>query len=202
MKTLPQYLIDKFLDTLSGDISINEFEQWIYNDKKIANILSLEDYLDLISLNYQKSGAKYELDILLKKHVGASCYETHKMLKLLYEAELKTHKLPDILRDFYDLYCKEYNFLMDLGIGYGLKVEVPPNGDTNTGTWEDLSPSQQKELLDSFSPGLEKEINQVINWLIAGKIVLTGEHDEMEHWRYNDFRSEEEKKSKIWRAMD
>ncbi|MBO9567062.1 MAG: hypothetical protein J7621_30090, partial [Niastella sp.] len=33
-------------------------------------------------------------------------------------------QLPDILITFYDLYCKGYSFLDNIGIGYGLEMEL------------------------------------------------------------------------------
>lgn len=52
--------------------------------------------------------------------------------------------------------------------------------------------------MDSFSPELEECIEQVIYWLETKKIILTGEQDEIGHYEYEDLRTEEEKKSKLW----
>ena len=61
-----------------------------------------------------------------------------------------------------------------------------------------LTEEQQRELLDSFSPELEECIDQVIYWLETKRIVLTGEQDEIGDYDYEDYRTEEEKKSKLW----
>lgn len=198
MTTLPQDIKERFYKTIKGDISLDDFEQWLYANKELEKYLNSDDYLDLISLSFKKSGAKYELWNLLKKHIDLGEFETYKMLGLLNEAKQKTERLPYVLMEFYDLYCKGYNFFQDLGIGIGLAVEVPRVNNTTADTWDELTNEQQKELLDSFSPELEECIEQVIYCLETKKIVLTGEQDEIGHYDYEDYRTEEEKKSKIW----
>ena len=198
MTTLPQDIKERFYKTIKGDISLDDFEQWLYADKKLEKQLRSEDYLDLISLSFKKSGAKYEIWVLLKKHIDLGEFETYKMLALLNEAKQKTERLPYVLMEFYDLYCKGYNFFQDLGLGIGLAVEVPRVNNITADTWEELTSEQQQELLDSFSPELEECIEQVIIWLETKKIILTGEQDEIGHYDYEDYRTEEERKSKLW----
>ncbi|PQJ12605.1 hypothetical protein CJD36_002340 [Flavipsychrobacter stenotrophus] len=192
---LPQNIKEIFFKTIKGEIAILDFEQWLYADKEIENYLTEDDYLDLISLNFKKSGAKYELWELLKKHIDLGEFETYKMLRLLKDAQEKNNNLPEILMDFYDLYCRGYNFLDDLGMGFGLALEVPMVRNINAETWDELTPTQQQNLLDSFSPRLEKSIENAINWLETGKIILTGKIDEIGHYGYNDHRTEDERKS-------
>ena len=60
---------------------------------------------------------------------------------------------------FYNLYCRAYSFLDNLGLGYGLAVEAPyPQGDH----WDNLTASQQQKLLASFYPKLNAEIKKFL----------------------------------------
>lgn len=190
---LPQHIKEKFYRTIKGDIPIEDFEQWLYTDKEIEGLLRPDDYLELIALNFKKSGAKYELWNLLKKHINLGEYETYKLVGLLSEAKRKTDRLPYILMEFYDLYCKGYGFLQELGLNYGLSVEVPRVRNTTADTWEELTAEQKQELLNSFSPDLEKEIDRVVDWLMSDKVILTGEKDEVGHYIYNDLRTQKER---------
>ena len=156
MTTIPQDIKERFYKTIKGDISLDNFEQWLYADKELEKYLNSTDYLNLISLSYKQSGAKYELWNLLKKHIDLGEFETYKMLELLDEAKQKTERLPHILMKFYDLYCKGYNFFQDLGLGIGLAIEVPRVNNMTADTWDELTSEQQKELLDGFSPQLEE----------------------------------------------
>jgi len=198
MTALPQNIKEKFYKTVKGNISPDDFEQWLYADKELSELLSPDDYFELVSFEYTRGGAKCELPNLLRKHMDREEFEACKILELLYEAKLKNKRLPCILMEFYDLYCKGYDFLKDLGMGIGFAVVSPIGKYSVAETWDELTPRQQKELLDSFSPELEKCIEQVINWLETKKIVLTGELNHIGHYTYKDFRTEREKKPRLW----
>jgi hypothetical protein len=99
--------------------------------------------------------------------------------------------------EFYDLYCKGYNFLQDLGLGFGLMVEVPPSKYSKD-NWEDLREEEKQDLLNSFSPEIDVVIQRVIDWLTNKRIILTGEQDEIGHYNYQDFRTEDERKLLMW----
>ena len=203
MTEIPKHIELKFYDTIIGKISIEEFENWIYNDKEIESILSDDGYLELISFNYKKNGAKYELvNLLSEKYVDLGKYEKWKILNKLRVALKRDENLPDILREFYDLYCRGYVFLNDLGLGYGLTVEVPPSGNYKAESWEEMNEIEKEELIDSFYPQLELDIKRAIDWIEKGKIVLTGKMDEIGHYDYEDLRTEDERKSTVWTEVE
>lgn len=55
-----------------------------------------------------------------------------------------------------------------------------------------------ERTLKDFSPELEECIEQVIYWLKTKIIILTGVQDEIGDYEYEDYRTKEEKKSKLW----
>jgi hypothetical protein len=187
---LPVDIKEIFFETLYGDKSVLEFEQWLYAEKRLESLLKAEDYLDLISYGYKGNRVKYGLYKLLEKHIDKGEYEKWKMLRRLRKALQRDKELPQILMTFYDLYCKGYNFLDNLGLGYGLAVEVPYS---QADSWGELTPEQQETLLNSFYPNIEYEIKKVIRWLETGKVVLTGFQDDYQHYEYIDNRTDEEK---------
>jgi len=191
---LPQRIKEKFYRTINGDIPIEDFEQWLYIDTELEKLLHPDDYLELISLHFKKSGAKHELMRVLKNQVDLGDYETYKLVELLKKAKEKTDQLPYILMDFYDLYCHGYYFLDELGLNYGLRVKVPQFGKTVADRWEELTVKQKQELLDSFSTGLNQEIDRVLGWLAQGEIILTGEKDEANYYTYKDLRTQKGKR--------
>ena len=85
---------------------------------------------------------------------------------------------------FYDFYCKGYNFFDNLGLGYGLAIEVPRIENTKADTWDELTQEQKSNLLDSFYPDLETEIKKVIYWLDNRKVILTGIKNQYNHFEY------------------
>jgi hypothetical protein len=194
MPLLPPHIKEWFYHTLTGDISLSGFEQWLYSEEELENILTPDDYLALISLNFKKSGAKYNLWNLLKKQIDLGDFETDKLLKLLKDAQHKTERRPFILIAFYNLYCKGYYFLDNLGLGYGLAVEAALMHNVAAESWDELNAQEKQQLLNLFSPKLEEEIDKVIGWLQNKSVVLTGEQDEFGNYGYNDYRSSAERK--------
>jgi hypothetical protein len=59
---------------------------------------------------------------------------------------------------------------------------------TTANAWEELTGAQQADLLASFSPGLEHELDRVHRWLLTGQVILTGEYDELGRHTYQDLR--------------
>jgi len=189
--TFPPDIEQVFFETLNGDKSIREFENWLYNESLLESILDDSKYLELISLGYKGRSAKYELSKLLLEIVDKTKYENWRIRRLLTKAAQRDEELPQILLHFYDLYCKGYSFLDNLGLGYGLAIAVPyPYAET----WDELSPSRQRELLSRFDAQLDTEIQKVLNWLDTGKIILTGNKNEDGHYLdFTDNRTDGEK---------
>ena len=190
--TLPANIQEIFFETLHGDKSLLEFEEWLYTEKMLESILSPEDYLELISFGYKDDTDKYDLYKLLVKLIDKGEYEKWKLLKLLHQALQKDKDLPQILMAFYDLCCQGYHFLDNLGMGYGLAVEVPLS---QADSWDELTVEQQQKLLNSFYPRIEGEMRQIIRWLQMGKVVPTGIRNDFNYYSFIDNRTVEEKRS-------
>ncbi len=175
-------------------LGINEFEKWVYHSAEIQVILSNEDYLDLISLDYNSKNIYYEIIRIMDKYIDYRKYETKKITVLLTRALQKDEKIGEILRNFYDMYCDGYYFLEDLGLGYGLSCEVPLGANT----WEELSDQQRISIINSFYPQLEQDLKRALIWIESKKIVLSGKRSDYNRWEFIDNRTDEEKKSTVW----
>jgi hypothetical protein len=186
---LPVDIKEIFFETMYGSKTVLDFEQWLYSNKSLEAILTHQDYLDLISYGYKGDRVKYGLYKLLVKHIDLAEYEKWKLVNQLRKALNRDKDLPYLLITFYNLYCKGYHFLDNIGLGYGLVVEVPSNANS----WDELSSEQQESLLDSFYPDIEFEIKKVIEWLETGKVVLIGKHDDFSQYEYIDNRTQSEK---------
>lgn len=75
-----------YFDLVYGSLEINKFENWIYSNKDLKNILNEDDYLDLISLNFKSKHIKYEIEKILTKYIDYSKFEKKRVLSLLYRA--------------------------------------------------------------------------------------------------------------------
>lgn len=166
---LPAPITQYIYQTLSGNVSLQDFEQWVYASKELEAFLSADDYLDLISLNYRKDGAVHALHRLLSKHVDLGDFERYKLLEMLAETRQQNENLPYLLMEFYALYCRGYKFLLALGT-LGLTVKVPTAGNYLK-SWEELTASEKQETLALVLPSLKQEIDLVAHWLLTGQIV-------------------------------
>ena len=54
---------------IARKIEIKDFEQWVYSEKELENILTPDDYLDLILLGYNLPSSLYKAERILKKDI-------------------------------------------------------------------------------------------------------------------------------------
>jgi hypothetical protein len=89
---------------MNGEFPIGEFEQWVYSTDELEKQLPPQDYLDLISFDFNQRGATYELKAIIKKHINQTDFDYWLIQKLLND--LITSKgdsvyIIDALNDFY-----------------------------------------------------------------------------------------------------
>jgi len=185
----------QIFDLLYDGLSISEFEQWVYNTSELQLIITPEDYLSLISLDYKSKHARAEIEKILDKYINYGKFETIRVINLLNKALNKDKNIGEILRQFYDMYCNGYCFFEDLGLGYGLACEVPLK---YANSWEKLSDEQKTDIITGFYPQIESDIKRAIDWIESKKILLTGLQDDMNRWQFIDNRTSCEKKSTVW----
>lgn len=163
----------KLIDLKNHEIGINDFEKWVYSCDEIENLISVDDYIALISIDFRKKYSVNEVEKILYKYIDYSKYYKHKIIRMLKMIIEQDDKTGDILREFYYLYCHGCYFLNDLGLVYGLACEVPPSANT----WDDLGKSRQRELVESFYPKIIEVAKQVMDWF-QNDIVRIVEYNE------------------------
>jgi hypothetical protein len=171
---------------LHNGLSIKAFEAWVYESKELERKLSENDYLKIISIDYSKEEkSKYAAYDILKKYISIEKIETERILSLLYRALEAENDLPLILMEVYYLYCQGYYFFERLGLNYGLNCCIYPD---QYGTWKDLTEQDREILANSLFPDVVDDINQTIELIESGKILLTGEKDQYGVYEYIDMR--------------
>jgi hypothetical protein len=195
---LPSHIQEIFFETMLGDKPVTEFEQWVYSEESLERILSLEDYHELISYGYKGEPViRYGLYRMLEKMIDLAAFEKYRLLRMMRRALLRDERFPYILREIYDLYCRGYSFLDNIGLVYGLSIEAPQYADS----WEELTEDEKQKMLANIGPGLDDEVKKVIYWLESGLVVPTGKRDVYDHYEYIDNRSEEEKEPTAYKVI-
>lgn len=181
-------LEEKFYDFLYEDPDIKDFEAWVYTSDELKSFVGSDDYLALISLDFNNKYARDESEKIIRKYADVGKFETMRMLDLLYKALTNNEDTGTILIAFYDLYCDGYYFLQKLGLRYGLTCAVPSIRRYREDSWEDLSDRDRKRLVDGFYPEIIKDIQDVIALIQDEQIIITGTKGSMGQLEYVDKR--------------
>lgn len=164
-----------FYNVLRGNITILEFEKWVYNiDEELLNKCFGNDfYFELISLNYKDKHVMNELEKLLFSKVPFGRFEEVKIRELLEDVIDDKGILVEIIEDLYDLYCDGYRFLRDIGLAY-VDYGMPREHETYNFT-------------EQTRTKLKSEAKRILSFLNTRKIIITGEYE------YEDLREESDK---------
>ena len=57
-----------FYRLVSHEIELSEFENWVYSESELEKTLSLDDHLELISINYKTPSGLYEAEKALSNY--------------------------------------------------------------------------------------------------------------------------------------
>ena len=63
-------MIDQFFKYLDNEISLNQFEEWIYNNPKIENIIGENNYNDLININFNSKNSDIDIQNFILSHIA------------------------------------------------------------------------------------------------------------------------------------
>lgn len=177
---------------IAREIKITYFEQWVYSEKGLEDLLTSDEYLDLISLRYKLPSSLYEAEKILIRYIDLGKYYEWRLKRVLQKVIERPPDAHIYIVQCYDLYCDGYSFLENLGLGYGLAITALPSC-SDADNWEELESKKQIELIDSFYPKVRKEAEKVLCWLNSKKIILIGTEGDFEDIIYQDNRTKEEK---------
>ena len=178
---------------IAREVEIDDFERWVYAEKGLEDLLGPDEYLGLISLDYRLPSSLYEAEKILRRYIDIGDYHEWYLRRVLQKVIDRTEDAHESIEQCYDLYCDGYDFLDNLGLGYGLSIAVPPS-EYGADTWDALASAEQKRLIDGFYPDVRQEAEKVLRWLDTRKIVLTGQGEGTEGIQYQDNRTAEERK--------
>ena len=184
MIKLPFDLQQPIFKVILENGNLTDLESWIYQETKLANFLSAEDYLALISLDFEQNHALLEIKRIIDNYFNYLEYYNNELKQILLKLQANPLDL-DSLSAIYDYYCRNYAFLGKLAIHYGLTAVMILDKDFGES--------------DSFNSKDAEEIKYqaklIYQALTEAKIVLLKLPDYQSDINYyQDFRSEEEKR--------
>lgn len=138
----------KYLSLKINELSVQDFEKWVYEEEQLEKLISYDDYVELISLDYTSKYSMNKIEDIIYKYIDYPKYYKNKLVTMLDMVIIQHKQTGEILRKFYNMYCHGCEFLQDLGLEYGLMCEVPANANS----WDDLNNAQKRLLVSSFYP--------------------------------------------------
>jgi hypothetical protein len=173
------------------NLNIKEFERFIY-DETNRWIINDDDYLELISLNYNSKHTKYEVKKILKEYIDFGIFESYRVTSYIDGALCNDDNLGSYLIEIYELYCCGYYFLRELALGFGLTCTYTPK-EYSEESWYDLSIEEKRRLHKLFQPKLNECLRRALNWINNGDVIITGTKGDINRWEYIDHRSKADK---------
>lgn len=152
VEKLPFALQRPFFHVLMEQGAIDVFEQWLYQEEQLAHYLSNDDYLALISLDFNDKYILHEMGKIMHLYLDEVLYYKNRLEFILSELIQQPSHL-EYINELYEMYCHGYLFL-DLAREYGSWAMYLLDGRTDCIlTQEDLNDIQQqaKELYDALT---------------------------------------------------
>jgi hypothetical protein len=190
MPKLPAAIQIEFFKILNNEIAVEDFEQWVYQNKELEICFEADDYLALFSLNYKDSYFKDQLKKITGSYLDYSEFEKRKLQKILNDIIARNTDFAKSLIATYDLYCHGCTFLGNIGLGYGLTFS---DYFYDYKDWESLTSSERNNRINNIYAGVKAEAKKVLYCIEKEKIVFTGIADEMGRYSFINNRTDEEK---------
>ena len=109
---------------LDKDLSINDFEQFIYDNNQFKNEIQADFYLDLISLDYNNKGIYWDLLSKVESYIDKNDFNLWRTKKLLADIIENKVDLVFATRKLRDLYFATGEKLIPIRLGVGYESEL------------------------------------------------------------------------------
>ncbi|MFT7158613.1 MAG: hypothetical protein ACI8Q1_003646, partial [Parvicella sp.] len=110
MNKLPIEIQLQVFKVYNEEISIGDFEHWLYGETELEELLGDKYYLDLVSLNFKDRHIRHEMSKVIDSFLDFGLFEERKLRKILNDLINRTQDFAKSLIATYDLYCSGYNF--------------------------------------------------------------------------------------------
>lgn len=179
---IPPIAERKIHEVLTKKISLQSFEQWLYEDRALETS-NPDLYFELISFDYKSKDSFNKFYENFAKYIKFYKFEAERIAEYLYSIINKDKNCGHAIWMMYELYCDSYGFLGKIGMVYGFSLvdEVTSASNRN-----------MEYIFDKFYPDIIADAKNVLSWLEEGKIVFKNQDNGYGGFEYDDFRSEAE----------
>jgi hypothetical protein len=162
-KSSEKELKDQFYAYYVGEISLRDFETWLYEHPKIETDIGEAFYFDLIDIDYRDKHAADKLEKVVYSRFPRAEFETRRIRELL-EKTASGEDLPDMVQRLYDEYCRGYWFLEELGLAWVHHFLMA----------EHLSDKKIREKIARDAENIARDARRVLARMDRKEVVITG----------------------------
>jgi hypothetical protein len=181
MKNLPQHIEYQFFKFLNKEISIEEFEQWVYATDELETALSPDIYQNLIAFNYNSRYVLATLYPLLMECLDFPKFEKYRLIYHLNLIIEKDNSWQKAVKKLDHEFRENYDFLnIFCALDDMLNYDEDKYG-TNPNSIDDL-------FIESKFQAIKMK-----NWLNSGTIIIKGREGHRKGTNFIDNRIESEK---------
>jgi hypothetical protein len=165
---------------LNGEISLEDFEQWLYATPELETYLGETAYFELVSFNFHQPAVKYELFKLLDIYTTPAEFYTwqlKQLLKSLSDSLLdNTLDQVEVFEGLYNMYSKGYYLLSDVGLEFLLETNELPKR-TAQHLWDEKEYKRLREALEKYLILLKEEVEIALPALESGDLKIINQHE-------------------------
>ena len=110
-----ELLKEKIFQVIEEQADIKEFENWLYQQSDLAEMMDQDLILELFSFNYNQNAANYIFKNSFLPYFDQEEFANWKIMANLNDLVIGKGNTERILADFNDMSLEEYPFLTDLG---------------------------------------------------------------------------------------
>ena len=170
-----------FYKFLNDDISLEEFESWVYENEELEKLLPTDHYNDLLDFNFKSRGLKNFIRSIVKKHFDWKEFEKWRTIELLkniksgkIEIVLATRKLRELYREQEEEIGTPF-LTIRLAIGYESELDHCPIV-SEYHRWNPDVLKKQLKAVEWYRENILKDVDKELNELLHNAVKIIPEN--------------------------
>ncbi|MBD3362703.1 hypothetical protein GF362_03220 [Candidatus Dojkabacteria bacterium] len=162
-----QNIWGNFNKLINSDISIKDFEEWIYTDKTIEKIIGKDNYVTLVSMNYTKSDSKEKVQkylVELFESLEPELYDKYRVYNILKGMLDGQKDLVSGCRRLVQLRKRGLEFIPKIFVGFDSELDDVPLPEQYS-QWNKNALGEKLKKIDYYREDIIKYSKKLIKEL-------------------------------------
>ncbi len=159
---------------LAGELSIQDFEQWIYATSELEEFLDKDAYYSLLSFDFRLPRISHEVSKFIYENIDTGRFHTWNIKRLLNILLNDSQDAVEVFEKLYSMYWNRYDFLHEITIQYAAGIDDIPKLKEKD-FWEEKAFAVRRNALNEFVRTLLPSIEIILQGLESEKIKIIDE---------------------------